>query len=120
MIVTCPTSANATLKIAAHVDGSDLFKITAQQAEWTHRTYSEPHEVRLNEVVWDLSRTNVLMNSGMNSFLPTGIDFSTARIVRRKGRDLATMWADADAVWVNFADNPNGSDDYELELSFGK
>jgi hypothetical protein len=30
------------------------------------------------------------------------------------------MWADADAVWINFADNPNGSDDYELELSFGK
>jgi hypothetical protein len=30
------------------------------------------------------------------------------------------MWADADAVWINFANNPSESDDYELELSFGK
>lgn len=114
------TSVHATLKIAARVDGSDLFKITAQRAEWTHRTYSDPHEVRLNDVVWNLSETNVLINTGTNQFLPSDIDFSTARIVQRKGRDLATMWADADAVWINFADNPNGSDDYELELSFGK
>ena len=30
------------------------------------------------------------------------------------------MWADTDAVWINFADNPKGSDEYELELSLGK
>ncbi len=117
---TVRASVKATLKIAARLDGSELFKITAQQAEWTHRTYSDPHEVRLNDVVWNLGETNVLMNTGTNQFLPSDIDFSTARIVQRKGRDLATMWADADAVWINFADNPNGSDEYELELSFGK
>ena len=117
---TARASVTATFKIAAHVDGSDLFKITAQQAEWTHRTYSAPYEVRLNDVVWNQDETNVLMNTGTNLFLPSGIDFSTARIVQRKGRDLATMWADADAVWINFADNPNGSGAYELELSFGK
>jgi len=30
------------------------------------------------------------------------------------------MWADHDAIWANFADNPNGSDAYELEISFGR
>ena len=30
------------------------------------------------------------------------------------------MWADHDAVWVSFADNPNGDDLYELELLFGQ
>jgi hypothetical protein len=117
---TARTSVNATLKISAHIDGSNLFKITAQQVEWTHRTYSAPREVRLNDVVWNPSETNVLMNTGTNQFLPIGIDFSTAKIVQRKGRDLATIWAEAGAVWINFADNPNDSDEYELELSFGK
>jgi len=62
----------------------------------------------------------VLLNSGTHSFLPPVIDFPTARIVHRAGRDVATMWADHDAVWVSFADNPNGPDTYELDISFGQ
>ncbi len=34
------------------------------------------------------------------------------------GRDLATLWADDDALWVSFADNPKGSDTCVLEISF--
>ena len=110
----------ATLKITAQIDGSDLLKITAQEAVWTHRTYGCPDAVSLNGVPWDLRQTNVLMNAGTNSFLPSDVDFYTARIVHRQGRDLVTMWADNDAVWVSFADNPNGADAYELEISFGQ
>ena len=61
-----------------------------------------------------------MVNAGTNTFLPTGVDFSTAKIIHRAGRDLATMRADQDAVWINFADNPNGSDAYELEIGFGQ
>jgi hypothetical protein len=113
-------SPSAMLKIAAQIDGSDLLKITAREATWQHQAWSPPGVVRLNAVTWELGRTNVLANVGTNSFLPPEVDFSTAKIVRRQGRDLVTMWADADAVWVSFADNPNGADDYELEISFGK
>lgn len=113
------TSTAATLKIAAQIDGSDLLKITAREATWTHRAWSYPDAVRLNDVPWDVGQTNVLMNSGTNSFLPSGVAFSTARIVHREGRDLVTMRADHDAVWISFADNLNGADAYELELSFG-
>lgn len=60
------------------------------------------------------------MNAKTNTFLPSGVDLSTARIVNRKGRDVGTMWADADVLWIQFADNPNGADFYELELSFGR
>jgi len=60
------------------------------------------------------------MNVGTNAFLPSGVDFSTARIVNRNGRDVGTMWAEAEALWIQFADNPNGADVYELELSFGR
>lgn len=113
-------STAATLKIAAQIDGSDRLKITAHEATWTHLAYSPPETVKLNDVSWDLSQTNVLLNAGTNTFLPFGINFSTTRIVRRSGRDLATLWADNDALWVTFADNPNGPDHYELEISFGQ
>jgi hypothetical protein len=114
------SSPVATLKIAAVIDGSDLLKIMATQAEWTHRHWSYPRSVRLNDVPWDVRQTNVLANVGTNTFLPAGVDLSSAKIVKRTGRDLATMWADADALWINFADNPNGADAYELVISFGR
>ena len=113
-------STPATLKITAQIDGSDRLKITAREATWTHLAYALPATVKLKEAAWDVSRTNVLLNAGTNVFLPSGIDFSSARIVHRRGRDLATLWADDDAVWVTFADNPNGSDTYELEIAFGE
>jgi len=110
----------ATLKITALIDGSDLLKITEGEATWMHRFYDFPSAVKLNGVAWNLRQTNVLANAGTNRFLPSGVNFSTAKIVVRNGRDLATMWAGNDAIWVNFADNPNGADAYELEISFGR
>ena len=113
-------STAATLKIAAEIDGSDCLRITATEATWDHKHWNGPAGVRLNEVPWSVQQTNVLPNAGTNLFLPSGVDFSTARIVSRKGRDLATLWAEEDGLWVWFADSPNGSDQYELEIAFGQ
>jgi hypothetical protein len=110
----------ASLKIAAEIDGSDCLKITASEATWEHKHWGGPVNVRLNEVPWSVQQTNVLQNAGTNLFLPAGVDFTTARIVSRKGRDLATLWAAKDGLRVWFADNPNGSDYYELEIAFGQ
>ncbi len=112
-------SPMATLKIAAVIDGSDVLKITRHDATWTHLAWGRPATVQLNDLLWDLHQTNVLTNVGTNSFLPAKVDFSTAKIVRRQGRDLVTLWADADELQISFADNPNGADGYELEISFG-
>jgi len=116
------TAPTATLKIAANIDGSDVLKITPTEATWRHRAYAYPGGISLNGIPWDVRRTNTLANTGTNTFLPPGVDLSTARIVSRKGRDVVTMWADADAkaLLIHFADNPNGADTYELELSFGR
>ena len=113
-------SAAATLKIAAEIDGSDCLRISASEATWEHKHWGWPARVTLNDVPWSLQQTNVLQNAGTNVFLPSGVDFSTARIVSRKGRDLATMWAEERALWVWFVDSPNGDDYYELEVSFGQ
>lgn len=80
-----------------------------------HLRYACPDRVVLNGIPWLVQQTNVLANEGR--FLPAGFDLSTARIISRKGRDLATMWAQKDAIYVIFADNPNGPDAYELEIA---
>ena len=113
-------SVAARLKIAARIDGSDRLKITATEATWEHKAWAYPTGVTMNNVPWLPKITPVLKNEGTNTFLPPGIDLSTATIVGRKGRDLATMWADSNAVWVWFADNPGGNDAYELEIAFGQ
>jgi len=102
------------------IDGSDLLKITSTEAIWKHRAWGFPEAVKLNDISWNLRQTNVLSNAGTNRFLPDHLDFSTAKIVKRQGRDLATMWSDTNALWINFADNPNGADAYELDISFGQ
>jgi len=113
-------AVKSRLRIAANIDGSDCLEITPVQATWMHKSWSWPTDVRLNDIRWSPRQTNILANAGTNTFLPAGIDLSTARIVRRTGRDLATMRAAKDALRVWFADNPNGSDHYELEISFGE
>jgi hypothetical protein len=118
-LVAKTESAAAELRVRAEIDGSDVLKITPAGAVWTHHAYAFPRAVRLNDLLWNVRQTNALANAGTNVFLPANLDFSTAKIVRRQGRDLAAMWADKDALWISFADNPNGADHYELDVSFG-
>lgn len=113
-------SPAATLRIAAAIDGSDTLKITTREATWQHRAYQFPSNVNLNRIPWDVRQTNTLANTEPNAFLPTNVDLSTARITQRNGRDVATMWAAPEALWIQFADNPNGTDTYELEIAFGQ
>ncbi len=112
-------SPRAMLELAGSIDGSDRIKITATQAGWLHQAWSPPANVTLNGIPWDPTTEPVRKNEGTNQFLPTGIDLSTARIVSRRGRDLATMWTEKDALWIQFADNPNGADNYDIKISFG-
>jgi hypothetical protein len=112
-------STVAHLKIGARVDGSDQIKITAREAALEHYGFHLPSNLSINGISWDSPGKNTFKNEGATAFLPEGVDFSTARIIARKGRDLATAWGEKDALWVRFADNPNGSDYYEIEIAFG-
>ncbi len=108
------------LKIAAQIDGSEALRITAREATWEHKSFQWPTGVSINGIPWSPDQQPVLKNEGTNTFLPGAVDFSTAKIVNRKGRDLATLWSEKDAVIIHFADNPNGSDYYELDISFDR
>ena len=54
----------------------------------------------------------------MNPTTTDRVPECAGRIISRKGRDLATMWAEDDGLSVWFADNPNGDDYYEVVISF--
>ena len=38
-----------------------------------------------------MRQTNTLVNMGTNTIFPADVNFATARIIHRKGRDLATI-----------------------------
>lgn len=113
------SSVPARLTISAQIDGSDRIKITSRGAFLEHKSFALPRNLIVNGIPWNPRRTNGLPNVGATRFLPDGVDFSTAKIISRKGRDLATAWGAKDELWVCFADNPNGSDAYEIEIAFG-
>jgi hypothetical protein len=112
--------AVATLRIKARIDGSDQLRITASGAQWKHRYWDWPVDVRLNDVKWAPDPDNItLANEELTRFLPPDINFATARVLNRKGRDLIAAEATADALVIHFADNPPGADDYAITIEFG-
>ncbi len=115
-------STKASLKLSATIDGGDCFIITHTEATWVKLAggRQNPTNIRINDRAWNPAETGGLKNDGATAFLPATVDFSTAKIVSRKGRDLATMWLEDDSLHVRFADNPNGTDDYEIEIAFGQ
>ena len=62
----------------------------------------------------------MLQNAGANLFLPAGVDFSTARIVSRKGRDLATLWAEAEGCGSGLRIAQTGATTTNWKSRFGQ
>ena len=96
-----------------------MLRITKDEARWEHKHWACPDAVFLNDVQWNPAARSTLPNQGETRFLPEAVDFSTARVVHRDGRDLAVVVPQSDWIAIHFADNPNGADDYELLISFG-
>jgi hypothetical protein len=97
------------LHIIADIDGSDELYIDAQGARWVHREWQWPCEVRLNTIAWKPENSPTLKNEGETKFLDGPIDFSTARIIKKVGRDTAVMEHTDCGVVIYFADNPNAA-----------
>jgi hypothetical protein len=117
-VIPKPNAESAHLKISATIDGSDRLVINSAGAEWEHKFYGWPTNVVLNGVNWSLAKSPKLANQGATQFLPVNVDFSTARVVSRHGRDLVAVESLPDAIIVYFGDNPNGSADYDVDIAF--
>lgn len=118
-VVFTPPQATS-LRIKARIDGSDTLHLSRDGARWEHKHWGPPSQVTINGRDWNPNRQPTLPNRDETAFLPLPVDFSTARIVHKNGRDTAVVMSDQDGATIHFADNPNGADDYEVIIAFGK
>ncbi len=115
-----PAGGNrTTLRIVADIDGSDELHIDSQGARWVHRSWQWPGEVRLNTVAWNPEKSPTLKNEGETRFLNGPVDFSTARLIKKEGRDMAVMEHTDGGVVIYFADGPGDRSTYDVALIFG-
>ena len=112
-------SPAATLHIVATIDGSDVLQISNSGATWIHKYWNNPSNVSLNGIAWDTVDDPTLPNSGATAFLPADVDLSTVVFTKSAGRDTATYEVFPNYIDVFFADNPVGSDVYDVTLNFG-
>ncbi len=113
-----PGSGPVYLKVSAVIDGSDRLIITQEGARWEHVDWDWATNVRVNGIPWSPQQSRELKNAGETRFLPPNIDFSTARVVARHGRDMVAMEVEPDKVIVNFDDSPNGRAPYSIDIVF--
>jgi hypothetical protein len=114
-------SPSATLQIQATIDGSDTLQITPAGLTWVHNYWSQPSGVTVNGYSWDTVDDPTLADTGATAFLPAGVDLSSVVFTKQEGRDTATYqyFPDQDQIDVYFGDNPGGSSQYQVTLSFG-
>jgi hypothetical protein len=110
----------ATLRIVADIDGIDELHIDAQGARWVHRAWKWPSEVRLNTVAWNPEKSSALKNEGATKFLNGPVAFSTARMIKKEGRDMAVMEHTDGGVVIYFVDSPVDRSNYEVAIIFGE
>lgn len=114
------SSAKTVVKISAIIDGSDTVTFDGQKAEWRHGQWHPATNVKLNTQPWDITSHPVLRNGTQSFFLPPNIDFRSARLIKRSGRDLVSLWTTGTNLTMTFADNPNGATRYEAEIEFDR
>jgi|ERR1700677_2048757 len=106
------------LVIAAEIDGSDKVTITRAGAKWEHLSWQLPTNVTINGIKWSLTKSLELDNAGKTQFLSPDVNFSSARVVSRKGRDIVAMEKYPDKIVIYFGDNPNGDAPYRIDIAF--
>ncbi|MGO8696678.1 MAG: hypothetical protein ACLQVY_03025 [Limisphaerales bacterium] len=121
------SNGNAVFHYKGQVQGSDKILITHEGALWTHINWDYPPQpVSINGTSWNPREKNYLSTAGPAKFLPDSFSLESVDLEIVKRRDVVALERTGgglmvyldDALWVRFADNPNGSDSYEIEIAF--
>lgn len=108
----------AFVHVRAEIDGMDEIRLFDERANWNHRENQFPANVTVNGVAWNV-RDKDLPNSGTTRFMPSGIDFTTGKVVFKKGRVKLTSKANPDVFYVHMLDRPTGAGATEFLIQFG-
>ena len=113
-----------TLRVRVRIDGRDELRVHNTKATWAHLQYKLPKTVSLNDVSWDLAKSErlpkgrgfVLRNAGANGFLPANamVNKTHFSVVRGRGRIAAKLYDDH--IFISVDDHQPGAGDYEFLL----
>ncbi len=110
MLLFCFVAFLQDFHAAAVLPADQPVIIKHQGAFWEHMHWGWPGTVMVNAAEWNPAEKNFLTTTGAVAFLPERYSLAAvsleviegrdliARIVHRSGRDLATLWADDEAV----------------------
>lgn len=115
-----PLRDHVMLTIRATIDGSDELRLSSDAATWKNRHWGSSSDVSLNGVPWNPARVPQLLNIGRTTFLREPVDFATAIVVEKRGRDLVNVESHADGLIVRFADSENGPGGYVVRILLRK
>jgi hypothetical protein len=102
------------ITIRARIDGSDELRIDANTLRWQHRHWDPPAAVYVDGEPWNVTAEPLRTHEAWAA----NLDFRTARVVARDGRDTVCLRIADDHVLVLFADDPPGAGDYCITLRF--
>lgn len=113
-----PVPKAFSLHIIADIDGSDRLSISQREIFWLHRHWDWPNLVKINHVEWSPRLSPTLGENAKNNLMDAPIDFSSARMTVRQGRDTAVLEKFDDHLVIHFSDSPNGRAVYDLTITF--
>jgi|GEM_PF-5758612 len=111
----------AVLAIRADIDGVDEIVITDSQAELIHREWEMPKSIQLNgDLNWAPGTSKTLLNERTTRFLPDGVNFAKASVVKLQGRGEVQVVPALNRITVAFRDGEVGGDTYEVLVLFAE
>jgi hypothetical protein len=110
-------SQPAVLLLRAHIEGHERVRIDASSVTWIRVVpkYRMPTNVSLNGRPWNIQGAPTIR---ISRILPNNVDFSAARLVKRKVRGRVTMNVEADHLAIDIVDTPVGGFSFELLVVF--
>jgi len=103
------------VNVDANIDGSDSLTISASGSVWNHRSMDLPSDVRINQMPWDVAAHPNRSDLGLH-----GVNFSSAIVVQRSGRDTVALERTDSSLTIYFDDAPDGPGRYHIEIALNR
>jgi hypothetical protein len=109
--------ATPTITVSGSVDGSGVMEVDANSVSWTNVSFGTPTELLVNGNHWNPS-TDPTLGIGGAPLVPSDLNDYFVSTDVLSGRDVANAQIEKGHLFIDFADTPNGADNYSIQVSF--
>ena len=109
--------ATPTITVSGSVDGSGVMEVDANSVSWTNVSFGTPTDLLVNGNDWNPS-ADPTFGIGGAPLVPSDLNnyFVSTNVL--SGRDVANAQNENGHLFIDFADTPNGADNYSIQVSF--